>query len=141
MRSQVIGERSISVGVIAQEIAIEPDIAVHVDTVEDNLHLALRRDRRRGEALAIPTRPAHKPAGVAFTSAEFGIERTHTCGQRGRDAPYAPQPIVIRGSRRQIFDAEIVRQIESPPRRVIEPGRLGPWSLAAQKTTAFIERP
>src|ERR1035438_6526264 len=138
MRSQIIGERSISVGMIAQEISIEPDNAVHVDAVEDNLHLARRRDCRRGETLAVPTRPAHKPSGVAFTGAELGIERTHARGEWGRDAPYGPQPVVIPGSRGQIFDAEIVRQIESPPRRVVEPGRLGPRSIGAKKTPALI---
>jgi len=50
---------------VAERGAVQPEVAVHVNAIEDDLHLAVRRKRRGGETLAVPARAAHEPAGIA----------------------------------------------------------------------------
>ena len=139
MAGEVVGKCGVPVGVIAQQRAVEPDVAVHVDAIEDDLHLAPRRHGGGREALAIPTRAAHEPAGIPAALARLGVERTDPDGGDGR-SPHGPFPVRVGGAGRQVFDAEVMWQVERAPRRVIEAGQFGAGGVASQESPPVVER-
>ena len=114
MGRQVVSKCGVPVWVMAQERAVQPDVTVHVDAVEDDLHLAAGRDGSRREVLAIPAGAAHEPPGVTSACAQFGVERTGARWQHG-GAPQDPLAVRVRGAGRQVLDAEIMRQVERAP--------------------------
>ncbi len=139
VRRQVVGEGGVSVRMIAQQSAVDPDVAVHVDAVEDDLHLAPGRNGGRREALAIPARASHEPAGVAAPLAQFGIERTDPRRHHGR-SPQRVFSVRIDGPWRKVLHAEIVRQVEGAPGGIVEVRELGSLRVAAEKAPSLVER-
>ena len=96
----------------AEVLAVEPDVAVHVDAVELDPDAAVFRFRRRGERLAVP--------------ADAAVEISAAVARRGER---------IEGA----FDAPVVRHVELPPGRVVEIGVLAVFDLAQMEPPIAVE--
>ncbi len=63
---QVEAERRVAVRPLAQHDAVQPDLGIHVDAVEFDLHARVLRQRRQAEALPVPAdTPDGKRSGSA----------------------------------------------------------------------------
>src|SRR5579871_1987382 len=113
MRSQIVGKAGVPVGMIAKVLFVDPHIEVHVDAVETNLEIPVRRKVRNREPLPVPSGPAKDVSSSHLTWAKFPIERSNphgsVCG--------CPQCITPSGmlACREILDAPIVGQVEATP--------------------------
>ena len=103
---EVVAQTHISIRALTQQVAIDPDLAVHIDAVEINGDfLALVRFGKR-ERFAIPTDAAGKVADRR-----------------------APGHLGIVG----LLDAPVVRHIQFPPLGIVENWVLGTGCLAQMK--------
>ena len=123
---EVVFETRVAVGMVAEQVAVDPHVRVHVNAVEPHRDAlaGVRRCQREVLCDTSPMPPTTCPVECAAL-AVAGVER-----------PDALRRILLR---RQILDAPVVRQIERPPGFVVEARSFGAGSVRAQETPAGVE--
>ena len=138
MRRQVIGKRRVAIGVIAQVLAVQPGVTVHVHAIKYDLEVAAGAQSGCREPFAIPARSSHEPACIPLTFAQVPVEGTGA-ERHHRAAPDRSLTAGFR-KRREIFDAPIMRQIDPAPGSVIKRGEFGAGSITAEEAPAAVKR-
>ena len=148
---QVVSEGGVTVRMVAERVAIEPHIGIHINAVEldgDPLSESLMVEH---EMLAIPAGAAERVARGRAAGA-FRRERPDhrkirrapsaaTAGCGGVCPPAVPgaQPRAVRGGRRQVFEAPVMGQVEGSPGGVIESGVFRAGCVRSKEAPAGVE--
>ena len=108
---EIITEADEAVGSASEELAVDPDLAVHINPVELDDDLLAGGVRKR-ETFPIPADAVREKAVIA---------------------------VALRRRRERAFDAPVVRQVEGAPVGVIELGLLGRRLVAQMEAPACVE--
>ena len=98
---KVVIERGVAVGMVAEVVTVEPDIAVHVNAIEVDGDVGCAC-LLQGEVLAVESRAADGVAGSGSAGAGGGEGTANAVGLVG-----------------EIFDAPVVREIEGAPGGIV----------------------
>src|SRR4051812_19595367 len=112
--------RDVSMRLKRDVVAVDPDIALLLGAMKDQLELLPSVGRLGAKVKSVP---ADAAAQVADTRAFWGCWIMRSLGR-------ISLPLCL--------DAPIVRQIDHPPGRIVKIGRFGPGSFAANKPPSHI---
>src|ERR1700730_6257201 len=124
MRREIKSEGRVAMHTAPQMPAVEPDIAFHVDAFEQHFDAPLRRHPLHPKVPAVPALAPDREAGGGAPGALL-VERPDPFGTL---------------LRRQVFDAPVVRQIQSSPGTVIEARCFEAFAGALEELPAEVER-
>ncbi len=155
MRGQIVCEGDISVGPLAEQDAVQPDLGIHVNAVEDDLDAGVRAKRRQFEALAIPADAtdgeaggrAAGAAGIAQIVVQSGIERADEAGHvlrrhllpQGGAIDRAKHRIEGWIASRTVLNAPVMRQLDPAPCRIVIGGLRNVRAVAEQEAPSIVE--
>ena len=136
VRSQVKGERSVTVWMIAQKNSVDPYLAIHVNAFESNLDLTVCRIERSGKCFAIPADPSYGPTRSTLSLTCITIERTgvqRICCL----GPHRITPVALHTG--QVFDAPVMRNVDQAPACVNKAMSLGTLHISSMESPSIRE--
>ena len=149
---EVVSKCGVAVRMVAERMAVEPHIGIHINAVELDGDAFAERLFAEREMFAIPTGAAERvtrgrAAGTfrreraddwkiraPTTATAAGRGRIRRCW-RWRGAATA----AFGGCRRQVFDAPVMRQVHGAPGRVVEGGVFRAGGIRFEEAPAEIE--